>query len=150
MTPHRIAGSVVIALLLSHPANSGELPTPRPPVGPSTMELLPPAGTVEDNATRPGTLGANPSAITNSQDRVQIKNIGNQTLFLYYWDGSDWRSVSVGSGQITDVICAPCGSTINFAFHNGKETRALQAHTGGSYYLFWSPQAGVWDMKPRT
>ena len=152
MTPHRIAGLVVTALLLSHSANSGELPTPRSPVGPPTMELLPPDGTLggRENTTSRGNLGTRSSAITVLQDRVQIQNIGNQTLFLYYWDGSDWQSVSVGSGQITDVICAHCGTTINIAFHNGKENRALQAQTGGSYYLFWSPQAGVWDLKPRT
>jgi hypothetical protein len=151
MTSYRIAGLVVVVLLLSHCANAGELPMPRSPVGPPSMELLPPDSTVggRDN-TNHGNLAARSSAIAVLQDRVQIQNIGDQTLFLYYWDGSSWHSVSVGSGQITEVICALCGTKINIAFHNGRENRALQAETGTSYVLFWSQQAGIWDLKPRT
>jgi hypothetical protein len=152
MTLHRSVGLVVTALLLSHSANSGELPIQRSPAGPPAMELLPPNSTLRerDNTRSRANLGTSPSATIILQDRVQFQNIGNQPLFLYYWDGSDWQSVSVESGQITDVICARCGTTINIAFHNGKEKRTLQAQTGGTYYLFWSPQAGVWDLKPRT
>ena len=152
MTAHRTASLVVTALLLSHSANSGELPLQRFPVGPPTMEMLPPNSTLRqrDNTTSRANLGMSPSATIVLQDRVQIQNIGTQSLFLYYWDGSDWQSLSVGSGQITEVICASCGTTINIAFHNGKENRALQAQAGGSYYFFWSPQAGVWDLKPRS
>jgi hypothetical protein len=116
------------------------------------MELLPPNSTLRerDNTTSRANLGMSSSAVIVLQDRVQIRNIGNQPLYLYYWDGSDWQSVLIGSGQITDVICARCGTTINIAFHNGKENKALEARTGGIYYLLWSAQAGVWDLKPRT
>jgi hypothetical protein len=143
-----VAIVATIALLSATSAESGGPPEPRSPIGPPEMDMVP-RDTNLENGRNPLLQGG--MAVNVPAGSVRVQNGGDQTLFLYYWDGvSSWRSVSVGPGQSADVNCPNCGNTVNIAFHNGKENRIVPVKTGGIYVLSWSSQTRVWDLGPRT
>ena len=81
-------------------------------------------------------------------DAVRIANLGNVTLSLSYWDAEgNWRTVSLASGQTTNVSCPKCGPTITVAYHNGKEGKTFSAEAGKSYVLNWSSDQKEWQFK---
>jgi hypothetical protein len=126
------------ALILANAAVAGEQPIPRSPIGPNPIvqEMLPPAADLRLPTLQPSPL---------PEDRIRVQNIGNQHLFIAYWDGqSAWRDVSVESGRTTDVVCPKCSGTIAVTYHNGREKKSVTAKGGSTYILGWSPQAGVW------
>ncbi len=122
-------------------ARTGELPTPRAPIGPQSLDLLPP------NVQLPQQLPGPHATIPN---RVRILNMGDQTISLVFWDGSDWKTIAIGSGLTQDVVCAPCGPTIRIAFHNGKDNRMVDARTSTVYVIWWSSQLRAWDLTPQN
>jgi len=141
MVKVEVAGVFLIALMSASAAFAGDPPTPRQPIGPNlpkTLEMLPPFSAAAGSQSRlPG-------------DRIRIFNIGDQRLFLAYWDGdSAWQQLSVDSGQSRDVVCSKCADAITVAYHNGKENTRVKATGGVTYVLSWSAQAGVWTLTPR-
>jgi hypothetical protein len=127
-----------------YPALSQEpTPTPRPPIGPKTLDsgaMIPPGADLQYSRTPP---------IVPS-DRARIQNIGDQTLYVSYWDGdSVWKTMAISPKQSADVICIRCGASITLAFHNGVDNRVVPIKTGGNYMLFWSTQVGLWDITAR-
>jgi hypothetical protein len=116
-----------------------EPPTPRQPIGPAPMnEMLPPM-----MPRRPG-VGV-PQQSPLPPDRIRVVNIGDQKLFISYWDGeSAWKAVPIDAGASTEVACPKCAGTITVAYHNGKENKSIKAKGGDTYILGWSTQAGIW------
>src|SRR5262245_21168372 len=134
----RYATSVVLlaALLLATETAAGETPAPRPPIGPKAQEMLPDAGDPFTQAPQP-----------LRDDRIRIVNMGDQRLFIAYWNGeSAWQLVAIDSGRTANVLCAKCAGTITVAFHDGRENRSVKAKGGGTYMLRWSAQAGAWIL----
>lgn len=129
-----------LTLLLSASASlAGEPPPPRPSIGPRTNEMLPPPDA--------------PFATTNpvGSDTVRIQNIGNQQLFVSYWDptASAWKSMGVNSGLSAEIVCSACAGTISVAYHDGKTQRSVKTKTGSVYLLGWSEQQGAWVLTTR-
>jgi hypothetical protein len=109
--------------------------TPRPPIGPQSTDV----GAMFPSDAINKALEA--------KDRTRIRNMGNQNLYVSYWDGNtSWQTISVGAGQSSEIVCALCGDTITIAFHNGISTKELPIKSGYAYLLFWSSQKGAWDI----
>jgi hypothetical protein len=137
----------VLALL--EIAYAGDMPTPRAPVGPQSREMLPDRSDSQGGINTRGSTANNTLINTVPPDRVRIQNIGDQTLSLSNWDGQSWRTSSIGAGQTLDIVCVPCGTTINIAFHDGREVRTVPSTTGTTYVLGWSQSAGAWNLVAR-
>jgi hypothetical protein len=119
--------SIFCALMFAGYARAGDSPTPRPPIGPKVLEMLP------------------PETDSIAKDRVRITNIGNQQLHIAYWDGDGvWKSQDIDAGQPKEILCSKCGGAITVAYHNGKETKQIKLTSGGTYVLGWSDQSGTW------
>jgi hypothetical protein len=134
---------LLAVLVLVDAAIAGEAPTPRQPIGPNPptiLEMLP---------RQSRDFGSQfPTPVP--PDRIRIVNIGDQQLFVSYWDGdSTWQPVSIDSGRWTDVVCPKCAGTIRVAYHNGRKNESVNAMRGATYVLSWSAQAGVWIFTPR-
>jgi hypothetical protein len=139
----RVRAIVVVAtwILSFNPAVAQEAAkgaTPRPPIGPQSMDvgsMLPPNERINKDLETP------------PKDRARIRNIGNQSLYVSYWDGnSSWQTISIGAGQSYEIACAQCGETITIAFHNGTATKQMPLKSGYAYLLFWSSKLGAWDI----
>jgi hypothetical protein len=128
---------VLTGVIYAYPAVAQQ-PAPRAPIGPNAM--VPPP----DNP-----FNQTPSLPPLSPNQIRLKNIGNQSLYLVYWDGeSAWRNISISSGSAADVQCAKCGSTVTVAFNNGKEDKSVKINMGSTYLLGWSSQEAVWILTP--
>jgi hypothetical protein len=122
------------------PASAEDSPTPRRPIGPQgrTMELQTPS---QEN------IPVSPQPVP--ADSIRIQNVGDQQLFISYWDpDSSWRTISVDAGRPVEVSCRKCAGQFTVAFHNGKEPKQTKLAAGGSYVLGWSEQGGVWILTP--
>lgn len=118
---------------------AGEPPPPRTPIGPRASEMFP------SNAS----LGQISKSIAN--DSIRVQNVGDQRLFLSYWNGENsWESVSIGAGQSSDILCAKCAGTVVVAYHDGKTDRTVKAKAGNFYLLGWSEQTGAWVLTAST
>jgi hypothetical protein len=130
----RISLGILALIFFTGPLLAGEPPAPRPPIGPRVNEMFPPGGL---------TLSPNPLG----SDTVRIQNVGDQQLFLSYWDAvSTWKTLSIDAGRSTDIVCAKCAGTININYHDGKAQRAVKTQTGSVYLLGWSDQQGAWIL----
>jgi hypothetical protein len=138
ITP-QVSSAVLVALVIADAAIAGEPSAPRQPIGPSSrvpeMQMLPPH------------YSANPQPSLLPEDRIRVVNIGDQQLFISYWDGeSSWRATSIDAGGSRDVVCPKCAGTITVAYHNGKVNQSVKAKGGSTYVLGWSAQAGAWIL----
>jgi hypothetical protein len=139
------SGAFVATLLFTAMAVAGEPPAPRPPIGPRAIETAPVLEMLPDPRD-PLAQKSQPLA----EDRIRIVNIGNQNLFIAYWDGdSAWKQAAIDAGRATEVSCPKCAGTITVAFHNGRENKSLKVKGGGTYLLGWSAQAGAWVLTGR-
>ncbi len=128
------SSGLLIALVFATAAAAGELPTPRAPIGPKAMEMLP-----RDPILQKWQRLA--------EDRVRIVNVGDQRLFIAYWDGeAAWKQAAIEAGRQMEVSCPKCAGTITVAFHDGKETKRVRVKGGDTYFLGWSDQAAAWVM----
>jgi hypothetical protein len=129
--------AIWVALVFATAA-AGEPPTPRPPIGPQEpLTMLP----------LPGNALSDGSPL--SRDSIRIRNVGDQPLFLAYWDGQ-WRQISIGAGRVSDVACSKCEGTLTVAFHNGKQNETVKVRGGRAYLLGWSAEAGTWVLTPAS
>lgn len=133
----RIAsGAVLATLVAANAAIAGDPAVPRTPIGPRVQELRPPP-------QFPLSEGSQPLP----EDRIRISNVGNQMLYIAYWDGdSAWKQAAIDAGRSMEVSCPKCAGTITVAFHDGKENKSVKTKGGGTYYLGWSAQAGAWVL----
>ena len=117
-------------------------PTPRQPLGPGDLSRQFPLGLQGQAPTSPGLSGP-----TAGPDSIAVTNLGNTTLSFSAWDGTaSWKPFQLGSGQSVTISCPPCGSEIPVAFHDGAQTRTVNAKTADSYGLFWDSAKGRWDF----
>jgi len=131
----RIGVAALLFCFTAGPGLAGEAPAPRAPLGAQVRDMLPGG----DGSTER-------SGAEVPRDRVRIRNIGNQMLYLSNWDGEAWRTLTVGSGQNLDVQCPRCGDSITIVYHNGKENQTVQTRPGRMYVISWSAQQGVWSL----
>jgi hypothetical protein len=135
----QVSGAVLAALVIAQAAIAGEPPAPRQPIGPTSrgqdLQMLPPQ------------LPTKRELAPLSEDRIRIFNIGDQQLFISYWDGeSAWRAASIDAGGSRDVVCSKCAGTITVAYHDGKANQSVKTAGGSTYLLGWSAQAGAWIL----
>lgn len=130
-------GIVFLAAMGACVAIAEESPTPRPPIGPKTMELR---GMLPDPRDP---FSQKPQSV--SENGIRVVNVGDQQLFIAYWDGdSAWQQRMIDAGRSTEILCVKCGGAITVRYHDGKQDRSVKAKTGGTYFLGWSAQAGAW------
>jgi hypothetical protein len=164
----------VLAAALAGGAAQAQSPTPRQPLGPGLMQYgiydmdpgalhkTPYYGESPGRgymAVYPKNLGDGlhvgpylvPTPIVVEPGNVAISNYGAKTLTFSYWDGeSAWTTLQVNPGATTQVACAKCGQTVAISFHDGKQTRQVEAAKGKHYVLYWNAAQQGWDFKPQN
>ena len=130
--------ALAVVLVFVNSALAEDSPAPRRPVGPQgrIMELQTPAHDL---------IPISPQLVPT--DGIRIQNVGDQQLFISYWDAeASWKTVSIDPGRPTELLCRKCGGQFTVAFHNGKEPKQIKVPSGNTYILGWSEQGSVWVL----
>jgi hypothetical protein len=134
---------IVLAAALAGGAAQAQSPTPRPPLGPGRHNVY--------NMAPSDLRKMLPPPAVVDAGNVAISNFGTTALTFSYWDGeSAWKTVQLNPGETTQVACAKCGETVAIGFHDGKQTRQVDASKGKHYALYWNAAQQAWDFKPQS
>jgi hypothetical protein len=134
-------GRAILMLQFALVISTADAQQPRRPVGSDAAQT---EGEFSQAPNAANALGALVKG--TPRDAVRVINTGNSRTAISYWDGSDWRDITIASTTHQDLRCEACRDKIDILFNDGRSQKALRAVVGSAYQLFWSNDRQAWDF----
>jgi hypothetical protein len=120
-------------VVMAGSAKAEAQPQPRPSLSPGVSDRSFPSGLRSD--------------VSVGAKSISVTNVGDATLRFSAWDGaSSWQSYTLAPNQTLTISCAKCEEVIPISFHDGTETRGVDARMTERHALYWSGPKGRWDF----